>query len=150
MRGSLQMRSFDNRVVPDQGLDALVLPAKVRKCVEAIISFEKARGMLFRWGFTDSMKDRQGTTCLLWGPPGTGKSLTAAAIGCAYTHTSIRTRTQPRAHSHTRVHYTVVTLARPICSVGLLLPLCHMALRERGSGRPFGNTRRAGLRSASP
>lgn len=82
MRGSLRMTNFRDRVVPDAGIEEMVLPAEVRNKLAKIVAFEKARPVLFgQWKFGDSMRERQGTVVLHWGPPGTGKSMAAEALG---------------------------------------------------------------------
>ncbi|CAM6093219.1 unnamed protein product [Calypogeia fissa] len=79
MRGSLQMKTFKHRVVPKTGLDKLILTPSMRQKLEAIVTFQKARGVLLgQWGFE---LERIGTGCLFWGPSGTGKSSAAEAIG---------------------------------------------------------------------
>jgi len=82
MRGALQMRDFDERRVPSSGLDELIASDATREQLRGMVDLEKARGMLFgNWGFDDRMRERQGTTALFWGPPGTGRGLAAEAIG---------------------------------------------------------------------
>lgn len=98
MRGSLQMRQFDQRCVPKTGLPALVLAKDARANIEEVVRFEKARAVLFgEWGYGDpnfsgglddgsnggggGLGAQQGTTAMLWGAPGTGKSRVAEAIG---------------------------------------------------------------------
>lgn len=82
MRGALQMQDFDERVVPETGLDDLVISNSVKSDLMGIVQIEKARGILFgSWGFNEAMRGRQGTTALFWGPRGSGKSLAAEAIG---------------------------------------------------------------------
>eukprot|EP00897_Mesotaenium_endlicherianum_P001050 jgi/Mesen1/10946/ME000096S10524 len=79
MRGSLQMKSFAQRVVPQSGLDELVLPRPMRAKLDAVVSFERARAVLLgQWGF---LHERTGAACLFWGPHGTGKSAAAEALG---------------------------------------------------------------------
>jgi SpoVK/Ycf46/Vps4 family AAA+-type ATPase len=81
MRGSLKMRAFSQRVVPRAGLDSMVLADGDRASLQEIVDFEKARAVLFGgWGFR-APHHRPGSTALLWGPAGTGKSAAAAAIG---------------------------------------------------------------------
>jgi len=82
LRSHLQMTDFDRRVVPLFGLDGLVLTPLLRKILEQIIQFEKARNVLFsQWGFDEKLSYGQGMAALFHGPPGTGKSITAEAIG---------------------------------------------------------------------
>ncbi|GLJ32583.1 hypothetical protein SUGI_0655660 [Cryptomeria japonica] len=79
MRGSLQMKSFTHRVVPKTSMDELILSTSMRKHLECIISFEKARAVLLgQWGF---QQEQLGTACFFWGAHGTGKSAAAEAIG---------------------------------------------------------------------
>lgn len=78
VRGALQMMEFDERVVPQSGLDELIASDAVKNNLQDMVSLEKARGILFgSWGFNDDMRDRQGTTALFWGPAGTGRSRAA-------------------------------------------------------------------------
>jgi hypothetical protein len=78
VRGALQMMEFDERVVPQSGLDELIASDDVKNNLQEMVSLEKARGILFgSWGFNDDMRDRQGTTALFWGPAGTGRSRAA-------------------------------------------------------------------------
>jgi len=80
LRGHLQLIEFEKRVIPTRGLDKLVLPTKIKQQLAAIISFEKAKKVLFgHWGF--DAKIGQGTVVVFFGPSGTGKSLGAEALG---------------------------------------------------------------------
>ena len=82
VRGALQMVEFHERVIPQAGLDDLVVNEPVMEKIQQIVSLEKARGILFgTWGFDDNMRTRQATTALFWGPSGTGRSRAAEAIG---------------------------------------------------------------------
>jgi len=82
VRGALQMMEFDERVVPRNGLEELIASDDVKKELQEMVSLEKARGILFgSWGFSDDMRERQGTTALFWGPSGTGRSRAAEALG---------------------------------------------------------------------
>jgi SpoVK/Ycf46/Vps4 family AAA+-type ATPase len=82
LRSRLRMADFDRRVVPSGGLDAVVVPPPLRRKLEEIVTFEKARSVLFgSWGFDEAVAQGQGTAALFSGPPGTGKSLAAEAIG---------------------------------------------------------------------
>ena len=44
MRGSLQMKSFSERVIPKLSVDQLVLPDEMRGKINQILDLEKARG----------------------------------------------------------------------------------------------------------
>eukprot|EP01044_Picomonas_judraskeda_P014830 COSAG03_NODE_2408_length_2799_cov_17.383704_2_plen_337_part_00 len=76
------MLDFEERLVPTAGLDQLIVSESVLAKLQAMVKVEKARGVLFGpWGFPDDMRTRQGTTSLFWGPPGTGRSRAAEAVG---------------------------------------------------------------------
>lgn len=82
MRGSLKMKAFRNRVVPRVGMDALVLADDVRAKLLSVVDLEKARGVLMsQWGFDRQMRSEQSTTIMMWGATGTGKTVSAEAIG---------------------------------------------------------------------
>ena len=82
VRGALQMVDFNERVIPKEGLNSLVVSEPVMNKLSEIVSLEKARGILFgSWGFDEDMRARQGTTALFWGPSGTGRSRSAEAVG---------------------------------------------------------------------
>jgi SpoVK/Ycf46/Vps4 family AAA+-type ATPase len=56
LRGRLAMIDFDRRVVPKRGLEDLVITNEVRQKLEDIISFEKARTVLFSaWGYDEKV-----------------------------------------------------------------------------------------------
>ncbi|KAJ0393396.1 hypothetical protein P43SY_005410 [Pythium insidiosum] len=83
MRGSLHMKTFDHRVVPTAGLDALIADDGVKRQLQQVVQFEKARSVIYgQWGFTfgDHAKQK-GVSVLLCGPPGVGKVAAAKAIG---------------------------------------------------------------------
>jgi hypothetical protein len=74
MRGSLRLRANSDSIVPSHGLDRLILNDNVRKTMESVISFEKARSVLFgQWRFDETMQYAQGTVMLVTGPHGCGK-----------------------------------------------------------------------------
>lgn len=74
MRGSLRLRANSDSIVPSHGLDRLILSDGVRKTMESVISFEKARSVLFgQWRFDETMQYAQGTVMLVTGPHGCGK-----------------------------------------------------------------------------
>eukprot|EP00462_Mataza_sp_D1_P005789 CAMPEP_0175123610 /NCGR_PEP_ID=MMETSP0087-20121206/2337_1 /TAXON_ID=136419 /ORGANISM="Unknown Unknown, Strain D1" /LENGTH=1012 /DNA_ID=CAMNT_0016405317 /DNA_START=173 /DNA_END=3211 /DNA_ORIENTATION=- len=82
MRGSLQMKTFAERVVPRGGLDTLILSSTLKENLENIVGFEKARTFLYsQWGFSKGIGSDIGTKAMFWGAPGTGKSLAAEAMG---------------------------------------------------------------------
>ena len=47
MRGALQMLDFEQRLVPEAGLDDLIVTDPVRDHLQAMVRIEKARSMLF-------------------------------------------------------------------------------------------------------
>jgi len=76
------MKNFDRRVVPDAGLEDLMLTDDVMLVMKDIVNFEKARAVLFgQWGFGKRMGNDQGASAIFYGPSGTGKSLAAQALG---------------------------------------------------------------------
>eukprot|EP01121_Diplochlamys_sp_Union-15-3_P013676 TRINITY_DN4275_c0_g1_i1.p1 TRINITY_DN4275_c0_g1~~TRINITY_DN4275_c0_g1_i1.p1 ORF type:complete len:316 (-),score=53.28 TRINITY_DN4275_c0_g1_i1:23-970(-) len=80
LRGHLQLVEFERRIIPNRGLDHLVAPSDLKKQLSDIISFEKAKKILFgHWGF--DFKSQQATVAIFYGPSGTGKSLAAEALG---------------------------------------------------------------------
>lgn len=82
VRGSMQMRAFSDRVVPKTSLEDVILPTKLVAKLKELVDYEKARSVLFgQWGFNDSRREKSGTPVLFWGPPGTGKSAAAEAVG---------------------------------------------------------------------
>lgn len=82
MRGSLQMKTFSQRVVPKGGLSELVLSGKLLKSLEDIVKLEKARSVLYGdWGFGSKPRAEQSTSVMFWGPPGCGKTVAAEALG---------------------------------------------------------------------
>ena len=107
MRGSLRVRSFEDRLVPTRGLDGLVMPPPIVAELGRLIRFERARGVVFgAWGFGSSAAaataagaqststpggsgggglpdpPRQfASVALFVGPPGAGKQTVASAVG---------------------------------------------------------------------
>jgi SpoVK/Ycf46/Vps4 family AAA+-type ATPase len=74
MRGSLRLRANSDSIVPKHGLDRLILSDSIRKTLDCVLSFEKARSVLFgQWRFDETMQHAQGTVMLLTGPHGCGK-----------------------------------------------------------------------------
>ncbi|KAJ5071028.1 atpase [Anaeramoeba ignava] len=81
LRSRLRMVDFHRRVVPQRGMDAVVLPKETQDILFEIINAEKARQVLHNWGFDSQCGFQRGTTVLFTGLPGTGKTLAAEAIG---------------------------------------------------------------------
>ncbi|RQM21141.1 hypothetical protein B5M09_002439 [Aphanomyces astaci] len=88
MRGSLHMKTFDHRVVPTTGLDALIVADAVRATLAEVVQFEKARNVIYgQWNFDFGLttkynkKNQKGISVLLIGPSGVGKISAAKAIG---------------------------------------------------------------------
>lgn len=82
LRGILQMNEFEKRIIPKRTLNDLIASDELIAQLKEIISFEKARKVLFgQWGFDTLSCPKQGTTVLMYGPSGTGKSLASEIIG---------------------------------------------------------------------
>ncbi|KAJ6241738.1 atpase [Anaeramoeba flamelloides] len=81
LRGRLRMTDFSRRVVPQRGMEALILPKETENILNEIVNSEKARQILYNWGFDKKIGFERGTTCLFIGMPGTGKTLAAEAVG---------------------------------------------------------------------
>ena len=81
--GLLSLSSFENKVTPEVGLDAVVVPEALREQLDEIVSLERVRPALFeRWGLdAHGTSGGHGTVALFHGPPGTGKTLSAEAVG---------------------------------------------------------------------
>jgi len=81
LRTRLGRGAYD-QASPRSGLDDLVLPPALRRSLDELVGLEKARRTLAgQWGFDDGLfGSGMGTTALLHGAPGTGKSLAAEAI----------------------------------------------------------------------
>ncbi|TYZ67926.1 hypothetical protein PybrP1_012466 [[Pythium] brassicae (nom. inval.)] len=84
MRGSLHMKTFDHRVVPASGLDALIADADVKDKLRRVVQFEKARSVIYgQWGFdfNEAKSKQKGISVLVCGPSGVGKVNAAKAVG---------------------------------------------------------------------
>src|SRR5207248_7940798 len=61
--------------------DAVIFPEDVRSQILEIIAAGRNRAkVLFGWGFNEKMPTGKGLVVLLWGDPGTGKTLSAEVI----------------------------------------------------------------------
>jgi len=82
LRGRLAMSNFDRGVVPQQGLESVILPIELKDRLKQIVNYSKAQAVLFgQWGFQKQHGRAQGISALFHGPPGTGKTMAAEAIG---------------------------------------------------------------------
>lgn len=67
--------------MPTRSLPDIVVPEALRRALNEIVNFEKARRTLVNeWGFDAGLMRGAGTTALFHGRPGTGKTLAAEAI----------------------------------------------------------------------
>jgi hypothetical protein len=64
---------------PQVGLERVVLPAATTRQIHDLIATDQARPLLRAWGFGADLMGHA-STALFFGPPGTGKSVTAEAI----------------------------------------------------------------------
>lgn len=82
LRGEFSQKSFEKKVTPSRSLDELVLDEKLKTTIQEIVSFEKSRRILYtQWGFNEKMSQRHGTSILVFGPSGTGKTSVLEGIG---------------------------------------------------------------------
>lgn len=82
LRGEFSQKSFEKKVTPQRSLDELILDDKVKDIIYNIVSFEKSRRILYsQWGFNEKMSQRHGTSILVYGPTGCGKSSVLEGIG---------------------------------------------------------------------
>jgi hypothetical protein len=82
LRGRLAMAQFDRGIVPQHGLEAVVLPSEIKEKLKQIVNYSKAQAVLFgQWGFQQQHGRAQGISALFHGDPGTGKTMAAEAIG---------------------------------------------------------------------
>ena len=82
LRGRLAMSNFDRGIVPQHGLEEVVLPEPIKEKLRHMVNYSKAQAVLFgQWGFQRHHGRAQGITALFHGEPGTGKTLAAEAIG---------------------------------------------------------------------
>ena len=82
LRGRLAMSNFDRGIVPQQGLESVILPSELKEKLKQIVNYSKAQAVLFgQWGFQQQHGRAQGISALFHGPPGTGKTMAAEAIG---------------------------------------------------------------------
>ena len=82
LRGRLAMSNFDRGVIPQFGLENVVLPPTVKAKLKQMVNYSKAQAVLFgQWGFQKQHGRAQGISALFHGPPGTGKTMAAEAVG---------------------------------------------------------------------
>jgi len=82
LRGRLAMTQFDRGIVPQHGLEEVVLPTDIKERLKQIVNYSKAQAVLFgQWGFQQQHGRAQGISALFHGDPGTGKTMAAEAIG---------------------------------------------------------------------
>merc|ERR1719311_1284686 len=52
LRGRLAMSNFDRGIVPQHGLEEVVLPTDIKERLKQIVNYSKAQAVLFgQWGF---------------------------------------------------------------------------------------------------
>ncbi len=78
---SRRMGKLTRRMLPKTTLDDLIVPPRVRKAIEEIISTIRLRHIVLQdWGFGEKISTGKGMSALFSGPPGTGKSMAAKVI----------------------------------------------------------------------
>ena len=76
------MSNFDRGVIPTVGLESVVLPPTIKEKLKQMVNYSKAQAVLFgQWGFEKQHGKANGISALFHGPPGTGKTMAAEAIG---------------------------------------------------------------------
>jgi hypothetical protein len=80
----LRLDGLARPVAITQGWDDLVVPPRVRRELELIVTWSKHGEALFSAGGSGAKaRATRGAACLFWGPPGTGKTLAAEVIAGA-------------------------------------------------------------------
>ena len=75
---------LDHLIVPEAGLDHVVLPPGVRGSIDRFVSAARVQTtVLAEWGFGRTLGRGTGLAALFHGAPGTGKSITAEAVASA-------------------------------------------------------------------
>lgn len=73
VRNQLCQEEFDNRVVPTNGIESMVLEDGVKEALSSIVQYSKAQSVLFgQWGFDKIHRSTTGISVLFHGLPGTG------------------------------------------------------------------------------
>lgn len=76
-----RMGSYTDRIVPQVGLDQVILPASLREQIVEIVEATRNRATVFlEWGLAKRLSMGRGLGVMFQGSPGTGKTLTAEAI----------------------------------------------------------------------
>ncbi len=77
-----QSNELEKKIIPSVGLQGLVLEEGIKNRLVEIIQYEKSKNVLFgQWGFDDDeYQYRSGTSILMHGMPGTGKTLAAECM----------------------------------------------------------------------
>jgi AAA+ superfamily predicted ATPase len=82
LQGHLRRANLESTLIPQHGLERVVLREELLGEVRDIIRFEKAKPILENdWDFKSVITYGYGNIILFYGPPGTGKTMTAEAIG---------------------------------------------------------------------
>jgi SpoVK/Ycf46/Vps4 family AAA+-type ATPase len=81
LKNRLTMSGLHDSILPERGLESLVLRQDAAEAVREIADFGKALRVLDGdWGFGDTIGSRGGLAVLFHGPSGTGKTFAAEAI----------------------------------------------------------------------
>jgi SpoVK/Ycf46/Vps4 family AAA+-type ATPase len=79
LKGISQSNTINRTIIPKRALSEIVLDEITSQRIREIIDFDKVKNLLYgRWGFNNT--STKGTSVLVTGPTGTGKSMVAEVI----------------------------------------------------------------------
>lgn len=73
VRNHIASEAFDRCVVPEKGIESMVLEDSIKQSLNSIVQYSKAQSVLFgAWGFDKIHRSNAGISVLFHGVPGTG------------------------------------------------------------------------------